>query len=428
MKKQLFKYCSLSILSMLGTSIYILADTYFISMGIGATGLAALNLAIPMYSFIHGIGLMLGVGGGIRFSVTHDERIFSQCVKSGAIISLILMLLGVFSTDALTLMLGADTLTFAYTKVYIQTLLLFSPIFILNDIIMSFLRNDDAPSIATKSMLWASGFNIVMDYILIFVFNLSMFGAVLATSLAPLIGLMRSRPYFKTKTHHFHWQMKTPLTTQVMHVFSLGIPAFISEFSNGIVIVFFNLVILSISDMTAVAAFGVIANLALVMTSIFNGLAMGMQPLVSEAFGKGQTQDQRTLLKICIKVAFGIGILIILITHVFDGTLASIFNHEKNPQMQILAQEGLRLYFLAAPWVGINMVITAYLSAIIQPLISQILAFLRGGLLLLPTLWVCSKWLGMTGVWLTLLICESIVLCLGVIYLFKIQKEKNSMA
>ena len=63
------KYSSLSVLGMLAMSCYILADTFFVSQSLGTNGLAALNLAIPAYNFVHGVGLMLGMGGATRFSI-----------------------------------------------------------------------------------------------------------------------------------------------------------------------------------------------------------------------------------------------------------------------------------------------------------------------------------------------------------------------
>ncbi len=119
-KKQLVRYCTLSIISMVGISCYILADTYFVSVGIGVTGLAALNLAIPIYSLIHGMGLMLGSGGGIRYAIQENEKqknqIFSLSVKVGFVISSLLMLLIFFGVDQIVYFLGADEVTFVLTK------------------------------------------------------------------------------------------------------------------------------------------------------------------------------------------------------------------------------------------------------------------------------------------------------------------------
>lgn len=67
--KQYGKYTFLNVLGMIGLSCYILADTYFVALGLGSSGLAALNLAIPVYSLIHGTGMMLGMGGATRYSM-----------------------------------------------------------------------------------------------------------------------------------------------------------------------------------------------------------------------------------------------------------------------------------------------------------------------------------------------------------------------
>ena len=86
------KYSSLNVLGMIGLSCYILADTFFVSKGLGTNGLTALNLAIPIYSFIHGSGLMIGMGGGTKYSIQKSQgkdkvanSIFSHVVAIAAI-------------------------------------------------------------------------------------------------------------------------------------------------------------------------------------------------------------------------------------------------------------------------------------------------------------------------------------------------------
>ena len=73
-RNQFIKYTSLNVLGMLGLSCYILADTFFVSKGLGANGLAALNLAIPVYSFIHGSGLMIGMGGATKYAICQSRK------------------------------------------------------------------------------------------------------------------------------------------------------------------------------------------------------------------------------------------------------------------------------------------------------------------------------------------------------------------
>ena len=114
--QEFFKYTVSNVLGMMGLSCYILADTFFISKGLGANGLTALNLAIPVYSFIHGTSLMLGMGGATRYSILRGERTFSYTVYMTAFFVGMFMLLGLFGADALTTLLGADAVSDAAGK------------------------------------------------------------------------------------------------------------------------------------------------------------------------------------------------------------------------------------------------------------------------------------------------------------------------
>ena len=98
------KYTSLNVMGMIGLSCYILADTFFVSKGLGANGLAALNLAIPVYSFIHGSGLMIGMGAGTKYSILKSQRknesadhVFTSAFILTLALAAVYVLLGVFT-------------------------------------------------------------------------------------------------------------------------------------------------------------------------------------------------------------------------------------------------------------------------------------------------------------------------------------------
>ena len=272
--KLYLKYMVLNVLGMLGLSCYILADTYFISVGLGSNGLTALNLAIPVFSFINGTGLMLGMGGATRYSILksqgQDQRknqVFTNTIFLYLGFSLLFELLGVFGCNLITKLLGADEAVFSMTKTYIQVLLLFSPAFLLNPILQCFVRNDGAPQLSMAAMLGGSFSNIILDYVFIFIFDMGIFGAVLATSFAPIIGLMIQSPFFIKKKNQFHLIRCGLRGRTVSYIFAGGIPSLISELSSGIVIIVFNSIILGIEGNIGVAAYGVIANLSLVVIS-----------------------------------------------------------------------------------------------------------------------------------------------------------------
>ena len=139
--KEFFKYVSLSVLAMIALSCYILADTYFVSSGLGTNGLSALNLAIPVYYFMHGAGLMFGMGGATAYSLYRsrgEERkaneVFTVTMYLSAVLAAVLVIVGAVFSRQLTALLGADKDTFAMTEIYIRVLLCFSPAFVLNNV------------------------------------------------------------------------------------------------------------------------------------------------------------------------------------------------------------------------------------------------------------------------------------------------------
>ena len=157
------KYASLNVLGMLGLSCYILADTFFIANALGSRGLTALNLAIPIYSFVHGCGLMIGMGGGIRFAIRkyqgerrESDVIFSHAVGLAVGFAACFLLAGLLLSGRIVALLGADRSIFDMTRIYVRMVLLFSPLFLLNNVLLAFVRNDGAPQRSMAAMVGGS--------------------------------------------------------------------------------------------------------------------------------------------------------------------------------------------------------------------------------------------------------------------------------
>lgn len=146
------KYVLQNVLAMVGISVYILADTFFISMYAGADGLAVLNLILPLYGLIYAIGAMIGIGSATGFSIKNarKERTdfhFSQSVLWSLIASVPFMLLGLVFPDKVLSLLGADEGLISLGGQYIQIILLAAPLFMVNYTFTAFLRNDYAPKV-----------------------------------------------------------------------------------------------------------------------------------------------------------------------------------------------------------------------------------------------------------------------------------------
>lgn len=410
------RYVSLSVLGMIAVSCYILADTFFVAQGLGTTGLAALNLAIPVYNVIHGTGLLLGMGGATKFSILKSQgahrradSVFTHTLGMAAAAAAVFALVGALGAPQLAALLGADGETAAMTGTYLRVLLLFAPAFLCNDVLVCFVRNDGAPQLAMAATLSGSLANVVMDWFFIFPCGMGIFGAVLATGFSPVIGVIVQSPHWLGRRRGFHLRQVRPRLRTAGQVLALGVPSLLDQLSGAVVMITFNTLILGLTGNTGVAAYGVVANLSLVVLSVYTGIAQGIQPLVSRAWGQGQRAALQRLLRYALGTALVFSAALYLVFFLGAGPIAGVFNSEQDPAMQAIACQGLRLYFLAAPFAGVNIILAVYFASVEQAVPAQAVSLLRGILVILPMAVALAATFGMVGVWVAFPVSEALV-------------------
>lgn len=425
-KIQFFKYVSFNMLSMIGMSCYCLADTLFIANGVGLKGLTALNLVLPIYNVIFAIGLLLAVGGATRYSILraqhkdHEASLYyTHAIIMGAVISLPIMIIGFFKADDVVRLLGANSDIINTATIYLKSFIAFTPFFILQQIVATFIRNDQNPRLASLAMLAGTMFNILFDYILVFPCKLGMMGAALATGFSPIVTLLICSYHFITHQNNFHF-IKTSLSLKhIVTMTQIGIPSFITELSSGIIIFVFNSVALSIGGNIAVASYGVISNLAIVVTSLYTGISQGIQPLLSYSFGAHEIKETKDYLKLAMITSTVVSCFIFISTILFPNTIVSFFNSENNPTMAQMAIQGLPLYFVAFFFVGINMIIISFFASTNQVKPSSLLSILRGGIIVIPLVFILSQLMNILGLWLSYPISEFLIMLIGIVIIKK---------
>lgn len=427
--KEFLKYVPLSVFAMIAMSCYILADTYFISQGLGVYGLSSLNLTIPVYYFIHGIGLMLGMGGATRYSVCRSrgdgkeaDKAFTSSLCAGVVFAVIFVVAGAVFPAGLATLFGADENTLHMTTSYLRVLLLFSPAFILNNILTCFVRNDGAPRLAMLSTVAGSLSNVLLDWIFIFVCRWGMFGAAFATGLAPIIGIAISSVHLLRRKNNFKAVKGVPSLKFLFSMFALGIPSLIEQFSSAVVILVFNFIILGLNGNDGVAAYGVVANISLVIASVFTGIAQGIQPLVSRSHGSGDGRGGAYFILALIFAALFSALVYVLI-YFYAEPIADIFNREKQPSLTEMAADGMRIYFIAIPFVGYNVTASAFFSSSEKPVPAQVISVLRGLVLIIPAAYLFSEEFGLIGVWISYPFTEAVVFIVASIVLFAMKRR-----
>lgn len=417
LKKEFAIYVALNLLSMVGLSLYIFADTFFVSNGIGSSGLAALNIAIPAFSLVNGVGLLIGIGASTHYSICRGRGMagdgncfFTYAAVFAGGFSVLFLCIGLWGAVPAAHLLGADGELLPYVVPYIRTIFLFSPAFLFNNLLIAFVRNDQSPQLSMAAMLAGSFSNIILDYIFIFPLQLGMLGAAVATGLAPVISLCVLSVHFVGRKQGFSLTRCRFALSVCRDSITAGAPAFITELSNGFIILLFNCVILRLSGNIGVAAYGVIANIALIAVSVFNGIAQGVQPLFSRYFGMQDCAAVKSLLNSALCMAIGVGAALYLGAALFSYELVGIFNMEQNAQLAALAVSGVYLYFIAFFFMGINLVCASYCAAVKRERPAFILSALRGFAAVIPLLFLLSALWGMTGVWLVIPAAELVTL------------------
>ena len=421
--KQFFKYVSQNIFGLLGTSCYILADTYFIAQAAGTDGVTLLNLCLPIYNLIFAFGSMIGLGAATRYAIlraqgdARAQRYFSNAIFSVCILAVPFMLVGIFRPDGLLRLMGGDADIVALGMNYARIFLMFTPFFMCNYVVASFVRNDGDPSLAMVATLSGSLFNVVFDYIFIFPMGLGLPGAALATAISPILSIAVCSAHFIKKSNTITFVRKAPSVRLLAQSCQLGISGFVGELSSGVTTTVFNFLLLRLAGNVAVAAYGVVANFALVATAIFNGVAQGAQPLVSQCYGKNEMAGARKLLLLGCGTALGLAALLYGVVFGYTDVLTALFNSENSALMAEFAHSGMRIYFVGYFFAGCNIVAAGYLGAVNRPAEASITSLCRGMVAIVVCSLVLSALFGMNGVWAAFPASEAITLALTVFLL-----------
>lgn len=424
------KHVSANMIGTIGLSLYIFADTYFMSYYAGPMGLTALNIAIPVYGIIYSFAHMIGVGGGTNFSFSSAQgdykkanEYFSISISYAVLIGIVIATFGFLFSEKLSLLLGANSESIEMTNIYIKTIMSFSPFFILNTTMITFLRYDNNPNLAMFAMLSSSIFNIIGDYVFMEYFHLSVFGAALATGIAPIVSILIFLRHIIKKQGILKFQSINFNVKELFKISRLGISTAVYELSQSLVTLSFNYLILGISGNMGIAAYGIITNVGLIIMSMFNGLQQGMQPLISRAHGVRDYIGEKIYLKYGIVFGIVLSVFVYVISFLNLDGLIRIFNSQNVKILYDLAKTGIIVYFLGFLPHGLNIAIIAYENATNNPRMSFILSLARGTILSLLFAFVLSHYFGMLGIWLSFPLAEMVTL--GLYVVFKKILDKN---
>ncbi len=422
-----FKYLLPAVTGTLAIGILIFIDTVFIGRGIGAQGLAALNIALPAFTFYCCVGYLLGVGGATVASIDegrglkNKKRIFTTCIVIGLVISAIFVVVQNIYLDEIVRILGAKGDIFPLAKSYLRVVVYASGLYLMPHIINPFVRNDNNPNLTMIGMVVCGIVNLTLDYVFIFVFGWGMAGAATATGIAQLTYTLILCMHFFKKDKKLGFEKIDLRMEDIKRVLTVGMPSFINEISSGLIIFIFNLYLLKLGGELSVAAYSIIININYLVYLIYMGVGQAIQPLVSYNFGSGRKDRVNKFLKLGLIFNISYALIVIIIFLTKSEVIIELFNKD-NESLRVLTGQSILKYFSATIFTGVNVVIATYIQAQGQGKASSVIMFFRAFLLMVIGVVGLSYLLGVDGVWYTTLFSE-VVTFIGLMIWLKLYKK-----
>lgn len=420
--KLFLSYLIPSISATLVTSIYILADTMMIGKGVGAVGIAALNLLLPIFSVYIGTGILFGVGGSVLFSVSKGRgeekkarEYFTASVILAVLASLIYTWVFTVYFDPITLFLGRNEGTERYVREYGRYLKLTPAIFLFSSFLQAFVRNDGAPKVSMAAVITGGVVNVFLDYFFIFTLDMGIGGAAFATVLGYGLTTCILCTHFFSRNNTLKLVRTENLVRKCCDVMRHGFSSFLLEESNGIIMLLFNRQLLSYVGDLGVVVYGIVSNSALVVTSINNGISQAAQPILAVNYGAGEKKRVALAMKYGVITAIMFGIGFTLTGLVFPEQITSLFVNP-TPEIMEMSITAVRIYFLSFLPLGLNMLCSTYLQCVMKPGNAMAVCLLRGVVLssilvvVLPVIW------GVNGIWAVMAVTETVTLFAAVFF------------
>jgi len=434
--KLLLQYSIPAIIGMVVNALYNIVDRMFIGNipDIGSLAITGVGITMPIMTIVLAFGMLIGIGTTANISLnlgkgnrTTAEKLLGNAFTLSIIVGLAIAITGTIFANPILNLFGASENTLFYAKEYIGIILLGCTFNILSFALNSTVRADGNPKMSSITMVIGCGANIILDYLFIFVLNLGVKGAALATIISQAITFFIILYYYtagnsnlKLKIENF--KLKKHLVTMT---FAIGIAPFATQIANSLVQVIANNALKTYGNDLAIGAMTVISSLNIIFMMPIFGINQGCQPIIGFNYGAKKYERAKEAFKYATIAACVICIIGFISIQCFPTQIISLFNND--PELTTLAIKGIRIYLLMMPVVGINIVATSYYQSIGKAKISMFVSLLRQVILLIPFTIILPKFIGLDGVWAAGACADSLSVIITLVLLKKEFKQLDKM-
>ena len=402
------KYSVPAILAMMVTSLYNTVDRAFIGSmkDVGALAISGLGVTMPILTILGAFCVGLAVGGSTNIAIKlgegnkeEAEKSLGNTVAIELLVGIAMMIISIFYLEDILYFFGASNDTIKYSMDYMSVIMCGAwfnlPGFAMN----SAIRAEGNPKFASNMMIIGCLLNLVLDPIFIFGFGMGIKGAALGTVICQLVICLWSGYYFTSGKSNLKLKLKNiRIESKIIKgIVVIALTPFCMELASGFIHLITNKVLKLYGGDLAIGAMTAITSINLLFLMPVYGISQGMQTIIAYNYGAKQFDRAKKALSIGILGAAGIlsfGLIAILL---FPKHFISIFT--KDARLMELALNGISIYSLTLPAVGICILGTVYFQSIGSAKKSIVLSLLRQVIVFIPLILIVPKYFGLNGVW-----------------------------
>ncbi len=430
--RRLLKFTFPSIIMMMFMSIYGIIDGLFVSNFVGPDEFTALNFIYPMLMVLSSFGFMFGSGGNALISKIYGEgnkkkanEVFSLVVYTSVIIGIIISIIGLYTIKPIAILLGAKGLLLENCIIYAVPLIISIPFFMLQLEFQTFFNTAEIPTIGLICTICAGVLNVILDAILILVFKLGILGASIATVMSQVVGGLFPVIYFMSKNKSILRLGKTKFDIKaLLKTVTNGSSELLSNVSMSLVGLLYNVQLLKYEGEPGVTAYGIMMYISLLLNAIFIGFSLGTAPIVGYNFGAKNHAELKGLLRKCICIISVFSVITFILSQSLKGVFAGVFvGYDEH--LYNLTKNGFVIYSFSFLFIGLAIYFSSFFTALNDGLTSAIISFLRTLVFQIIFVIVLPLFMGVNGIWLSIVLAEMSAVVVSLIFLFVKRRKYN---
>ena len=421
-KKLFVKLAIPSLISMLFSSLYMMADGIFVGKIIGSKALAAINLVFPIIMILFAVGDMIASGASVKIGIKLGEKnekeaseIFSVALLFIFILNIIFAMIGLIFTKDIIFILIKDkelaNLAYKFAYVFILFLPIIAPFFAIDN----YLRICGKANMSMWINIGVSVLNIILDAIFIGYLKLGIEYAALASSLSMSIGTLILIYPFITKKVALKFTKPKIKIKEMLGIIYNGSSQFFSNISGSIMAIIMNSFLLYYGGAVGVAAYSIVMYIESLIVPMLFGMIDAVQPVFSYNYGAKNNKRIMTFFKITCTVALSISIVTMIIIFVFPDFLVRMFSSESDIAVIDMAKKALLLYAPSYLFTWFIMTVSGVLTGLEKATESIVLMSAESIILPLFSTLVLTQLIGVYGIFITPTISGAVSIVVSII-------------